>query len=89
MSDTDAEHRCLVGVEDCGCIHGVTVLGYHDADAYKDAALWAKRGAHIENMTVAAFKALPLRCPIHPDGKWDSRGRVRPAQQPTLFGEPR
>lgn len=86
---TDQEHRCLVGIEDCGCIRAVVVIGYgHDADAYRDASKWAKAGARIENMTVAEFKDKdqhPLRCAEHPDGKWDTRGRVRAAKQP-VFG---
>ena len=42
--------RCIAGVERCGCIRGVYVLGDHDADAYKAAARWAKAGCSIETL---------------------------------------
>jgi hypothetical protein len=84
MTDPDEGHKCLVGRAECGCLWGVTVLDGHDADAYKDAAGWAKKGARIETMTVAEFKRLPLHCAGHPEGRWDSRGRTRPAQNVSL-----
>lgn len=84
MSDTrtQAEHEahgCLVGIAECGCLWGVTVLDHgHDAEAYADAARWSKRGARIEHITVAEFRLVPLHCDGHPDGRLDERGRVRP-----------
>ena len=86
--DEQAEHeahKTIVARADCGCLWGAHVLGHgHDADAYRDAAKWAKAGAQVETMTMAEFREVPLRCPGHPDGRWDARGRVRPLSQAGL-----
>lgn len=37
----------LTGIEPCGCIRAVWVLGEHDPDAYRDAAKWAKAGCAV------------------------------------------
>lgn len=80
-------HPILVAVADCGCLWGAHVLGYgHDADGYRDAANWTKRGA-IVTMIGTKAELPPLHCAVHPDGRWDSRGRDKKRQGPTLFRE--
>ena len=37
----------LTGIESCGCIRAVWVLGEHDEDAYRDAAKWSKAGCEV------------------------------------------
>lgn len=83
-SDTDAKHLCLVAFDVCGCLSGVVVLTSYESAAYKDAAEWTKRGDRVEQMTVAAFRPIPLHCPDHPSGPpwWKSHGGngKRPAE---------
>lgn len=81
-------HDVIVAVADCGCLWGASVLGYgHDADAYKSAAEWARKGAIVRTVPDAEFHRdglPPLHCPVHPDGRWDDRGRDRKPKEASL-----
>ena len=79
-------HRTLAAFADCGCLAAAAILGLDaksDASIYREAAKWSREGHRIEHMEHAAFKALPWRCPGHPDGRWDEKGRVRPLIMPS------
>ena len=46
----------ITGIEPCGCIRAVWVLGEHDADAYRDAAKWAKAGCDVVTEPIADWR---------------------------------
>lgn len=85
----DHEHRCIVATEPCGCIAAVALITHEEAEAYKSAAAWAKRGHRITEMSTDEFRAgPPWHCPEHPKGPpwWKSNGGrgKRPTAAPTV-----
>jgi len=84
-----SEARVITGIEPCGCCRAVWVLGEHDADAYKDAAKWAKAGCDVRIMPIDEWKARGLYCDEHkatsgPPTWKRVRDAMKKADQPVL-----
>ena len=80
------DRKCLVAYDVCGCTGWVSVLGYgDDAEAFRKAARFVKRGFRVEQLAVAVWREGPgWHCDDHPDGPpwWKGNGGngKRPAE---------